>query len=62
MAAHAWLEGFLHHNPMTTSQKVQNLNSRRTQKLNPFIANDYFAKLKTTVEELRVMNKTRMHL
>ena len=40
---------------MISSRKGQNLNSGRVQKLN---VNDYFAKLKITMEELRIMNKT----
>jgi hypothetical protein len=42
---------------MIASRKAQNLNLGITQKLNHFIVNDHFAKLKTTMEELGVMNK-----
>jgi len=49
--------GFLRRNPMIESRKAQNLNIGRVQKLNRLIVNDYYAKLKKTVEELRVMNK-----
>jgi hypothetical protein len=57
MADHAWVEGFLRHNPMTASCKVQNLNPGRAQKLNRFIVNDYYAKHEITMEELGVINK-----
>jgi hypothetical protein len=40
---------------MIASRKVQNPGI--AQKLNHFIVNDYVAKLKTTMEELGVMNK-----
>jgi len=56
MAGHAWVEGFLHRYPMIASHKAQNLNPGIAQNLNCFIVND-FAKLKTTVEELGLMNK-----
>ena len=48
---------FLRRNPIIASHKAQNLNSGTAQKLNPFVANDYFAKLRRTIEELWVMNK-----
>jgi hypothetical protein len=46
MCGRAWVEGFVHHNPMTASHKLQNLNPERAQKLNCFIVNDYFAKFR----------------
>jgi hypothetical protein len=57
MAGHAWVDGFLHHNPMIASHKAQNLNPGRAQKLYHFIVNDYFAKHYITMEKLGVMNK-----
>jgi len=57
MANRASVDGFLRRNPMTESRKAQNLNLGRAQKSNRLIVNDYYAKLKITVEELRVMNK-----
>lgn len=57
MAGHAWVEGFMQHYPMIASRKAQNLNPGIAQNLNRFIVNDYFPKLKTTLEELGVMNK-----
>jgi hypothetical protein len=56
MAGSAWVEGFLRYNPIIASCKAQNLNSGRAQKLNCFIVNDYFEKLKITMEQLRIMN------
>jgi hypothetical protein len=55
MTGSAWVEVFffLRRNPM--------IESRKAQKLNRFIVNDYFAKLKITVEELGIMNE-RVHL
>jgi hypothetical protein len=40
----AWVEGFLHHNPITASDKLQNLNPGRAQKLNCFTGNEYSEK------------------
>ena len=57
MAGHAWVEGFLHHYPMIASCKAQNLKPGIAHNLNRFIVNDFFAKLKMTMEELGVMNK-----
>jgi hypothetical protein len=44
MASRAWVEGFFRRNPKIASCKAQNINPGRAQKLNRFIANDYFAK------------------
>jgi hypothetical protein len=57
MAGSAWVEGFLRCNPITAYRKAQNLNPGRAQKLNCFTVNDYFEKLKITMEELGIMNK-----
>jgi hypothetical protein len=57
MAGCAGVLDFLHYNPVTASRKVQNLNPGGAQNLNCFVVNDYFAKLKITMEELGVMNK-----
>ena len=57
IAGRAWVEGFLHRYPMIASHKAQNLNPGIAQNFNRFIVNDFFAKLKMTMEELGVMNK-----
>ena len=57
MAGRVWVEGSLHLNPNIATFKAQNLNHGRVQKLNLFIVNDYFTKLKITMEELGIMNK-----
>jgi hypothetical protein len=57
MDGSAWVEGFFRRNPMTASRKAQNLNPGRAQKLKRFIVNDYYAKLKKTMEELGVMSE-----
>jgi hypothetical protein len=57
MAGRAWLEVFFRRNPMTASRKAQYLNPGRAQKSSRFIVNDYFANLKTTMEELGVMSE-----
>jgi len=57
MAGSTWVEGFLRCNPITASRKAQNLNPGRAQKFKCFIVNDYFEKLKITMEELGIMNK-----
>jgi hypothetical protein len=58
MAGRACLEGFFCRNLMTAARKAQYLNPGRAQQLTRFIVNDYFAKLKITMEELGIMNKT----
>jgi len=57
MASRSSIDGFLRRNPMIEYRKAQNLNLGRAQKMNRLIVNDYYAKLKIRVEELRVMNK-----
>jgi hypothetical protein len=57
VAGRAWVEGFLRLNPIIASFKAQNLNHGTDQKLNRFIVNDYFEKLKITMEEIGIMNK-----
>ena len=57
MAGRAWLQGFFRRNPMTASRKAQYLNPGRAQKLSRFIVNEYFAKLKKTMEELGAMSE-----
>jgi hypothetical protein len=58
MAGRAWVKGFLRSHPITASRKAQNSIPGRAQKLSGFIVNDYRAKLRTTMKELGVMNKT----
>ena len=58
MADRAWVEGFfLRRNPIIASRNAQNRNPGKAKKLKCFIANDCCAKLKITMEELRIMNK-----
>ena len=54
MAGRAWVEGFLHRNPMIAARKTQNLNLGRAQESNPFFMNDHLAKFEITIEELPV--------
>ncbi|KAJ8886321.1 hypothetical protein PR048_012532 [Dryococelus australis] len=46
-----WLKLFLRRHSNVTSRKSQNLNPARAQKLNRFIVNDHFEKLKTGLGE-----------
>ena len=57
LAGRAWVEGFLRRNLMIASCKAQKLNPGRAQKLNLFVVNECFAKLKITMKELGVINK-----
>jgi hypothetical protein len=45
MVGHAWVEGFMHCNPITATHRAHNLNPGRAQILNRFIVNDYFTKI-----------------
>lgn len=46
MSGRYWLNGFLRRNPTIRQRKAQGMNPACAQKLNRFIVNDYFAKLK----------------
>lgn len=56
MAGRYWLDGFLKRNPAIRQRKAQSMNPARAQKLNKFIVNDYFSKLKNILLELNLMN------
>lgn len=56
MAGRYWLNGFLKRNPLIRSRKAQSMNPARAQKLNRFIVNDHFTKLKEILLELDLMN------
>ncbi|KAJ8930755.1 hypothetical protein NQ314_016410 [Rhamnusium bicolor] len=56
MAGRYWLNGFLKRNPEIRKRKAQGMNPARAQKLNKFIVNDYFEKLKEVLLELDLMN------
>lgn len=57
MAGRKWLHLFLKRHPDVAPRKSQNLNPARAQKLNRFIVNDYFEKLKTVMTDLDLMQK-----
>lgn len=42
----SWYRNFMRRNPNLRKRKAQNMNMARAQKLNRFIVNDYFEKLK----------------
>lgn len=46
MAGRIWFERFLKRNPRVVQRKAQRMNPARAQKLNKFIVNDHFKKLK----------------
>lgn len=56
MAGRYWLHGFLTRNPSIRQRKAQSMNPARAQKLNRFIVNDYFAKLREVLLELDLMD------
>lgn len=57
MAGRYWLKGFLKRHDEIRNRKAQNLNPARAQKLNKFIVNDHFNKLKDIMQTLEIMNK-----
>lgn len=57
MAGKDWLRGFLKRHPEIARRKAQNLNEARAQKLNKFIVDDYFTKLKTVLDAENLMHK-----
>lgn len=56
-AGKKWLKLFLCRHPIISRRKSQNLNPARAQKLNRFIVNDHFEKLKTVMLEIGLMDK-----
>lgn len=52
LAGREWFRGFMKRHPRLSRRKSQSLNPARAQKLNPFIVNDYFAKLGTVITQL----------
>lgn len=56
MAGRYWLNGFLRRNPIIRQRKAQGMNPARAQKLNRFIVNDHFTKLKEILVEMDLMD------
>lgn len=57
MAGRFWLSGFLNRHPQIRNRKAQSMNPARAQKLNKFIVNDHFAKLKEILNNIDIMDK-----
>lgn len=57
IASHLWARTFLKKNPTISVRKSQNLNPARAQKLNKFIVQDHFQKLKSLLEEHNILGK-----
>lgn len=57
IAGKHWLKLFLKRNPNIANRKSQNLNEARAQKLNRFIVNDYFEKLKAVMQDNSLMQR-----
>lgn len=56
-AGRKWFKLFMQRHPDVAIRKSQNLNPSRAQKLNRFIVNDHFEKLKNVMIEMDVMQK-----
>lgn len=56
-AGRTWFRGFLKRHPELAKRKAQHLNEARAEKLNRFIVQDYFEKLKDIFKMLDIMNK-----
>lgn len=54
LAGKDWLARFLKRNPNLSKRKAQHMNPARAQKLNKFIVNDYFGKIREVFEELDI--------
>nr|CAH7745913.1 unnamed protein product [Callosobruchus chinensis] len=58
MAGRSWLDGFLRRNPIIRQRKAQAMNPARARKLNRFIVNDHFTKLKEILLEMDLMDSS----
>lgn len=56
MAGRYWLNGFFRRNPTIRQRKAQAMNPARAQKLNRFIVNDHFNKLREILLEMDLMD------
>jgi hypothetical protein len=56
-AGKRWFYAFMKRHPRLSERKPVHLNEARAQKLNKFIVDDYFTKLKTTMESIGVMHR-----
>lgn len=60
MAGRKWMTLFLKRNPDISKRKAQPLNAARAAKLNKFIVNDHFAKLRDLYAELDLHDKPHL--
>ena len=56
-AGRKWLRLFLQRHPEVAARKAQQMNPGRAMKLNKFIVNDHFEKLRNILVELDLMTK-----
>lgn len=59
-AGRKWLRLFLQRHPEVSKRKAQNMNPGRALKLNPFIVNDHFEKLRQILLEEDLMTKPEL--
>lgn len=57
LAGRKWLKLFFKRHPDVARRKAQQMNPARAQKMNPFIVNDYFEKLKEVYTRLELFDK-----
>lgn len=56
-AGRYWFKGFMTRNKDVAVRKCQNLNPARAQKLNRFIVQDHFQKIRSTLADLNITSK-----
>lgn len=56
LAGKDWYSGFLKRHPRLSKRKAQSMNPARSQKLNRFIVDDYFTKLRALLEETNLLH------
>lgn len=57
VAGRKWLSLFFARHPDVARRKAQQMNPARAQKMNRFIVNDYFTKLKAVITRLELFDK-----
>lgn len=60
MAGRKWLKRFLKRHPEVANRKAQSMNPSRAIKLNPFIVNDHFQKLRDIMIENQLMDRPEL--
>lgn len=60
LAGRKWMSAFYKRNPDVAQRKAQSLNPARAQKVNKFVVEDYFQKLKNVLIDLRLINQPQL--